>query len=1248
MPMQLLPFWKAGFQRKAAPVRVAGNRYYRPGIEVLEQRRVLTGPPPIILGIPSSSAFLANATAAAAGDFNGDGRLDVAVASSGPNGALSLNLSQGDGHFATAATSPLSGFVSGIAISDLNADGKPDIVIAEKDPGLVCVYQGTGTGTLANPTTYRVGAPVTALEVGDFNGDGFPDIAVATTTGQIDVFVNTRLGTFGAPIQSSLGTGCVALAAADFNGDGRLDLAAVGPTFGVKILLGKGDGTFNAPLSIVADPAPVALVAVDLNKDGHTDIATVDATGYATVLLGNGKGTFGPPIQTGSIAPDVDAGSMQVATADFYSNGWPELILSNGRQLGILYNGGSSGFSAPVLTYTGPDTVALLAGNFIPTSSTPIPDIVVVSAYPTPAISLFAGPGLGSQAASPNATAVASGPFAPRLDFGAGASPFGMVAADFNGDGLPDVAGLDNASGLLDISLNAGEGNFTLNGTLAVGHPCAGLAAGDFNGDGIVDLAVGLTDTPGVAIYSGNGHGGFGAPVIYSVDRVPVELKVIDANGDGKPDIAVRGSNTGYCVLLNTGNGTFSAPVDSNVGPGPGFVVGDFNGDGISDLAALAPNGVNVWFGKSSGGYQAPTFVNLGLQATDALAAADLNGDGRTDLVVSEGPGGTLDLLKGRTDGTFDFSWIAARPEGPTPAATTTLLAIRDLNGDGRPDIVVSNPEQGQSSIGVLLNLGNGQFASPIDYLVPGIPNNFCFADFNRDGTVDLAVATSTPGSSGSLLFGVPPTEPHFAVSGPVTAVGGNLFPLTVTALDPNGHLLTGFTGKVTLVADGGLTLATYTFTAADAGTHTFTVSISGNSTHTITAYSLTATGGTQLTVQTSSSPSDVWAVDAGGAAVGNFLADTGFSGGKTYSTPAAISTSGVSNPAPQAVYQTERYGNFGYTAAGLTPGGTYTVRLHFAELYWTGAGQRLFIVTINGTQVLTNFDIFATAGGKDIAIVESFTATANSSGQIVISFTSIKDNAKVSGIEILTAGTAPSVPAPITGLTATASNAQVVLNWTASSTATSYNIYRSTSSGVETLLKSGVTATSYTDAGLANGTTYYYEVTAVNSAGESGRSSEVSATAQATVWAVDAGGGAAGNFKADGGFTGGTPYSTTAAINTSSVTNPAPQAVYQTERYGNFTYKATGLTPGASYTVRLHFAELYWTGAGKRLFNVTINGTQVLTNFDIFATAGGKDIAIVESFTATADASGSITIGFSSVKDNAKVSGIEIVPAVA
>ncbi|MBA2287790.1 MAG: family 16 glycosylhydrolase [Ktedonobacteraceae bacterium] len=294
--------------------------------------------------------------------------------------------------------------------------------------------------------------------------------------------------------------------------------------------------------------------------------------------------------------------------------------------------------------------------------------------------------------------------------------------------------------------------------------------------------------------------------------------------------------------------------------------------------------------------------------------------------------------------------------------------------------------------------------------------------------------------------------------------------------------------------------------------------------------------------------------INSGGPAVAPFVADTGFTGGTTVVSTNSINTSGVSNPAPQAVYQSNRYGNFSYVVPGLTAGASYTVRLHFAETYWTAAGQRTFNVSINGQQVLTNFDIIASAGAANKATVQQFTATADSSGKITLQFTTVKDNAQVNGIEVIPA----TAPPPAT--------------------------------------------------------------TQINS-----------------------GGPAVAPFAADTDFTGGTAVSTTKTVDTSGVSNPAPQAVYQSNRYGNFSYAVPGLTAGKSYTVRLHFAETYWTAAGQRTFNVSINGQQVLTNFDIVAAAGGANKATVQQFTATADSSGKITIQFTTVKDNAQVNGIEI-----
>lgn len=153
--------------------------------------------------------------------------------------------------------------------------------------------------------------------------------------------------------------------------------------------------------------------------------------------------------------------------------------------------------------------------------------------------------------------------------------------------------------------------------------------------------------------------------------------------------------------------------------------------------------------------------------------------------------------------------------------------------------------------------------------------------------------------------------------------------------------------------------------------------------------------------------------INAGGSAATPFSADTDFSGGSTASVSNTIDTSGVTNPAPGAVYQSNRYGNFTYTLAGLVAGGSYTVRLHFAEEYWTATGQRVFNVSINGAQVLTNFDIFATAGAEYKAVAEQFSTTADSSGSITIQFVTVKDNAQINGIEILATGLSTPGPTP-------------------------------------------------------------------------------------------------------------------------------------------------------------------------------------------------------------------------------------------
>jgi hypothetical protein len=239
---------------------------------------------------------------------------------------------------------------------------------------------------------------------------------------------------------------------------------------------------------------------------------------------------------------------------------------------------------------------------------------------------------------------------------------------------------------------------------------------------------------------------------------------------------------------------------------------------------------------------------------------------------------------------------------------------------------------------------------------------------------------------------------------------------------------------------------------------------------------------------------------------------------------------------------------------------------------------------------------------------------------------------------------TAPAAPA---GLVAVAGDTQVSLGWSASTGAATYDVYRGMAPGGEggVPYRTGLTSPSFVDTAVSDGVPYYYQVTAVNAAGESGRSAEVSARPMAVIpsgIAIDAGGGAVGGFGSDTGFSGGRTASITHAVTITGVATPAAQAVYRTWRYGSFTYMAGNLVPGASYTVRLHFADNTATATGQHVFNVVLNGQTVLRNFDVFAAAGGRYRALAREFTATADSTGSIALRFQTVTGQALVNGLE------
>jgi len=324
-------------------------------------------------------------------------------------------------------------------------------------------------------------------------------------------------------------------------------------------------------------------------------------------------------------------------------------------------------------------------------------------------------------------------------------------------------------------------------------------------------------------------------------------------------------------------------------------------------------------------------------------------------------------------------------------------------------------------------------------------------------------------------------------------------------------------------------------------------------------------------------------------------------------------------------------------TTVTLSPGATYA-----SGAIWTLQQASSDVTATSGI----------TLGGSAIGGDGSWNGTSSSiSPSTSGDFTINVPAASAAIVELTGKNSPPPPPQPPSNLVAkTISSSEINLTWTASPTAgVTYSLFRSTASGFtpssSNEVASVITGTSFADNGLSAATTYFYRVEAADTGGVSVPSNQASATtlSASTIVRINAGGPAVSPFVADEDFSGGGTISHANTIDLSGVTNPAPMGVYQTGRDGNFTYTIPGFTANSSHTVRLHFAETYWSSAGSRLFNVSINGAQVLTNFDIFATAGAKNKAVIEQFAEPANSSGQYVIKFTTVKDNSLVSGIEI-----
>jgi len=456
------------------------------------------------------------------------------------------------------------------------------------------------------------------------------------------------------------------------------------------------------------------------------------------------------------------------------------------------------------------------------------------------------------------AAAAATAPlFRPVVSYGSGGTGASSVAvADVNGDGKQDlvVANIcasttDCSMGSVAVLLGNGDGTFQTAATHGSGGQGAtSIAVGDLNGDGNPDLAVANSSSPQVGVLLGNGDGTFRPVQIYPSGGLGTSsVAIADVNGDGKLDLLIV--NCGTCgvpeavagVLLGNGDGTFQPvrTISLQRYYSRSIAVADVNGDGKPDLvmsffdscptlSGCDTGGVGVLLGNGDGTFQPPQIYNSEIYGVSAVAVADLNGNGRPDVIMggscltfSACRSGDLGVLLDNQAHTFQPA--AGYGSG---GVNVLSVAVADVNGDGKPDLLVVNECPfsdcfNQAVVGVLLGNGDGTFQKATTFSSGGyLGHGIAVGDLNGDGRPDLVVANLCTGEfscdnedgtvSGSGLIGVLLNNTPFCTTPPVITVSTSV----VSLWPPNGKMTpVTVSGRIT---DIGCAVKTATYGVTD------------------------------------------------------------------------------------------------------------------------------------------------------------------------------------------------------------------------------------------------------------------------------------------------------------------------------------------------------------------------------------------------------------------------------------------------
>jgi sugar lactone lactonase YvrE len=739
-----------------------------------------------------------NIGAMVSGDFNGDGEADLAVQIISNNQLIVLT-GNGDGTFATWSTTDLGSYSSAMAVADFNGDGRLDLVATSIYTSAVTVLLNNGDGTFAlNKLGGSVPTEPTWVSVGDFNGDRIPDVAyVQAENDFVYILLGKGDGTFIDPgVRPAAGTSYLSspysIGVGDFNGDGKDDLvvpinsdgtintylseptrtasvtaagvAIVGPGLHHADATYAGNSSFQSGVSntIALWGEPPSTTTTLAITSGGSPVTTV-ASGSAVTL--SATVSVGPtPLATGVVTfcdatASVCTGSHFFGNAALNSSGTAafKFIPAPGQHsfkavLNRNATGAGSSSAASPLTVTAPAHVTVpttttivqsgAINNYTLTSTV----VGVGSSAPLTGSVSFLDTSYSNKSLATVGVGTSTAGLAFPIASSTAFSKVGFLATavgDFNGDGILDIAAVNTNTMTVTVLLGNGDGTFKTTAGPTLSSYTTTIVAADFNGDGKLDLAISLmgpnfSANGSIAILLGNGDGTFAVSSSSpAVANSPGVIAASDINADGRMDLVVNDS-TGTRILLGNGDGTFSQ------GPATGLLaslaVADFNGDGFPDLITNA----EVALGNGDGTFRpAATSIPLASPPPPAIVA-DFNGDGIPDVAIIGSFYSPVTIYMGNGDGTFTTLPPGSNPSVNEPGG----IVATDLNHDGKLDLVITNWNSYTGNIQnpdltILLGKGDGTFtAIPGDIQLPATWA-IAAADFNGDGTPDLAVGTT-------------------------------------------------------------------------------------------------------------------------------------------------------------------------------------------------------------------------------------------------------------------------------------------------------------------------------------------------------------------------------------------------------------------------------------------------------------------------------------------------------------------------